>query len=48
MLAPDELSLFVSRREAIRAITGLDHTLLDPWLNRLGLRETWNHVLTLA
>lgn len=32
----------------IRAITGLDHALLDPWLDRLGLRDTWNHVLTLV
>lgn len=29
----------------IRAITGLDHALLDPWLDRLGLRETWQGII---
>ncbi len=26
----------------IRSVTGLDHALLDPWLDRLGLREVWS------
>lgn len=29
----------------IRAVTGLDHVLLDPWLDRLGLRDTWSRVI---
>ena len=31
---------------AIRTVTGLDEALLHPWLDRLGLRETWQAILT--
>jgi hypothetical protein len=37
-------SKHVSDIEAIRSITGLDETLLTPWLARLGLETVWREV----
>lgn len=30
---------------AIVELTGVDSTLIEPWLNRLGLEETWREVM---
>lgn len=34
-------SKHVADIRAIRAITGRDEAVLNPWRQRLGLRETW-------
>ena len=38
-------SKHVADIRAIRNVTGLDESLLSPWLDRLGLRATWQEVV---